>query len=304
MSGRNDPNDQIDPSDRSGLKGPNVLIGRADKTNVDRFARSLALAAAFVVGVATASNGQQASSSWQMSVSTFVSEGNYGTEETTRLTFTALSLRRSFAKGDVSVRVPWLDVRSSGTVVVFQGVVYPALTDRLTRAGARVAQRTTRESGVGDVAVVGRLFLVADQGARPAIDLTARVELPTGDEIRGLGMGKASTEIGLELTKLIGPSLIALTSASYTVTSVAGDVQVQNPWEYSVGVGAYPIRSVLLSLSYEQWRSVIPGVPTGRDVLAGATIAAGRLRILASAQFPLADQAPDFGAGAGLAVRF
>ena len=273
-----------------------------------RLVPTLTLTVIFTVGVATVSNGQVPSfqaPAWQLSLSSFVSEGTYDTQETTRLTFTALSLRRTFPKGDLGVRVPWLDIRSTGSVVVFQGVVFPALTPRLAGAGARTTRRTTRESGLGDVGITGRLFLVEESGGRPAVDLTARVELPTGDETRGLGMGAASAEIGLEVANPLGSAWVALASASYTISGRPPDLHVQNPWEYAVGIGAYPVRSILLSASYEQWRSVIPGAPIGRDILTTATIAAGRrLRILTSAQFPLSNQASAFGAGGGLAVRF
>lgn len=271
--------------------------------------RTLALTLACIVGCANVGMAQSAPQ-WQAGVSTFVSEGRYGTDDTTRLVYTSLSVRRMLPRGDVTVRIPWLDVRSSGTVVVFQGVPQPTPTQRgtatttTTRVPVTVRQTTT-DRGVGDVSIAGRYFLVDDLGGRPAIDLTARVELPTGDELRGLGLGTTTAEAGIELTKSLGQYVIALAAISFTAAGNPADVDIQDPWEYSAGMGVYVGRPVLLSLSYEQWRSVIPGAPVGRDVLAGATIAAGRhLRILASAQFPLSDQAPDFGAGAGLAVRF
>lgn len=257
-------------------------------------------------GYATAAAGQQ-DPQWQVSLSTFVSEGSYGTDETTRLVYTSLALRRMFPRGELSVRVPWLDVRTDGTVLVFRGVPQPTPTRRLIRAGVRpvAVRQTTRASGVGDAGIVGRYFLVEDRGARPALDLMMRVELPTGDEAVGLGLGAASAEIGLELLKALGPSLVALGAASYTVAGRPDDIRVRNPWQYSAGMGVYVTRAILVSASYEQWRPVIPGTPTGRDVLASGTFAIGRaLRLLASAQFPFSEQAPDFGAGLGLSVRF
>ena len=165
-------------------------------------------------------------------------------------------------------------------------------------------RETTRESGLGDAAITGRYFLVDDPGAYPAVDLMMRVKLPTGDEERGLGLGAASVETGVELSKPLGRVLIALASASYTVARQPDDFEVRNPWEYSVGIGAYLGRLVLVSAAYEQWHPVIPRTPAGRDLLATGTVVVGRLRILLSAQFPLSEQAPDVAAGAGLAVRF
>jgi hypothetical protein len=256
------------------------------------------------VGVATAA-GQQ-DPQWQVGLSSFASSGDYGTADTTRLIFTTLSVRRMFPRGDVTVRVPWLDVRSDGTVLVFRDVPQPVPTRRGARAAATplATRQTTRESGLGDAGITGRYFLVDDRAASPAVDLVARVKLPPGDDARGLGLGAASVEMGVELTKSLGPVLIALGSASYTVAGRPEDLEVRNPWEYSLGIGAYLGRLVLVSAAYEQWRPVIPLTPAGRDLLTTGTIMAGRLRILLSAQIPLSDQAPDVAAGAGLAVRF
>lgn len=268
--------------------------------------RQLALTLVIVAASSTTALGGQQDQPWQVGVSSFASSGDYGTDETTRLLFTSLSVRRLFPRGDLTARVPWLDVRSDGTVLVFRDVPQPIPTRRGTRtAPAPVPVRqTTRESGLGDLSVTGRYFLTMDTARTPAVDVSLRVELPTGDASRGLGLGEASVELGLGLTQALGPMVVALADGSFTLAGRPDDLAVRNPWEYSFGLGAYVGRPVLLSLSYEQWRPVIPGTPMGRDLLAGATIAAGRLRILASAQLPLSDQAPDFGAGAGIAVRF
>lgn len=128
---------------------------------------------------------------WQIGISSFGSDGRYGTDGTTRLVYTSLSVRRMFPRGDVSVRVPWLNIRSESTVFVFRGIPQPTTPTRgqstradTTRAAAvPVATRqTTTESGLGDVGIVGRYFLVEDSSAHPAVDLTARLELPTGTD--------------------------------------------------------------------------------------------------------------------------
>lgn len=265
---------------------------------------------------------QQATPRWQTSLSTFVSEGNYGTFDTTRLLYTTLSVRRSLPRGDVTVRIPQLNVTTAGTVLVYRGVPQiPSRSDAvattrqtqtITRGSASTVPqvavpeaRITRAAGVGDVSIGGRIYLVEDDGRRPTIDLVTRLEVPTGDETRGLGLGTAAAQLGLDVQKSLGRHVIALASASYTATGHVDGVSLQNPWEYSAGLGIYLTRALLLTGAYEQWRPIIPGTPAGRDVLTTATVAAGRhFRVLLSAQMPLSDQASDFGAGAGLAVRF
>ena len=300
----------IVPTVRTHPHVPILRLGRAGKLEavrsipMTRRMRVSAITLVLIAGLATAARGQQ-DPQWQVSASTFLSEWDYGTSDTTRLLYSSLSLRRTLPRGDLTVRVPWLDIRSEGTVVVFQGVAYPTLTRRLARAGATTVRQTTRDTGLGDIGITGRYFLVDNRRAGTGLDLTARVELPTGDETRGLGLGVASVEFGVEILQSLGSRVIALGAASITATGKPMNVDVQNPWEYSAGLGVYPHPAVLISASYEQWRPVIPGTLMGRDVLAAATIAAGRhLRILASAQMPLSEQAPNFGAGAGLALRF
>lgn len=268
--------------------------------------RQLTLTLVILAASTASARGGQQDQPWQVGVSSFASSGDYGTDETTRLLFTSLSARRLFPRGDVTVRVPWLDVRSDGTVLVFREVPQPIPTRRGAATGTVPVsvRQTTRESGLGDVSITGRYFLTMDTTRTPAVDVSLRVELPTGDASRGLGLGEASVELALGLAQALGPVIVALGDGSYTVAGRPDALDIRNPWEYSFGVGAYVGRPVLLSLSYEQWRPVIPGAPMGRDLLAAATIAAGRLRILASVQLPLSDQAPDFGAGAGIAVRF
>ena len=261
---------------------------------------------------------------WQVSLSSYVSEGDYGTDVSTRFTYAPLSLRWLARRGDVTVIVPYLDVSSDSTVVIFRGMPQPTTPQRMptpARPGADpqrgaatptpaptptsiLQTETTRVKGLGDMAVAGRYFLI-EGGGWPIVDLTARVELPTGDETRGLGLGAGSAELGLQLSKPLGRRFITLADVSYTFVGRPEGFDVRNTWEYSAGLGCYPARSLLLSVSFEEWQPVSAGVANGRDVLASATFKAGRsLRLFASAQFPLSETAPDFTAGGGVGVRF
>lgn len=269
--------------------------------------------------ISTPATAQQPAPRWQASLSTFVSEGNYGTSDTTRLVYTTLSVRRTFPRGDVTLRIPQLNVTTAGTVLVYRGV--PQVPSRAdTGTGTRQAPaptrgtvtqvaveetQFTRASGIGDASIGSRIYLLEGDGRRPVVDLIARLELPTGDDGRGLGLGAPAAQIGIDVQQAMGKYVLALASASFTAAGRVEGVALQNPWEYAAGLGVYLTRAVLVTGSYEQWRSVIPGTPAGRDLLATGTVAAGRhLRVLLSAQVPLSEQASDFGAGAGLAVRF
>jgi hypothetical protein len=243
---------------------------------------------------------------WQVNLSAFVSDGRYGTELDTRLAYTTLGIRRTFGRGDLTVVASFLDVASDGSVLVFQGQVQPARRgDRRPPPAPVLQKETTQASGPGDVAILGRYFLHEDRGGWPTVDATARVELPTGDEGRGLGLGAPTLELGFEVSKGFGRSLVGLADASFTLVREPEGVDVRNTWEISVGLGWYPTEPLLLTLAYEEWRPVTPAAPLGRDLLGTASLKAGRsLRLFASAQFPLSEEAPDFGLGAGIGVRF
>jgi hypothetical protein len=283
---------------------------------------AVTLLAAVAATTSTPLSAQTSDPHWQVSLSSYVSNGDYGTDASTRFTYTPLSLRWLSSRGDVTVIVPYLDVSSDSSVLIFRGMPQPTAPERVPtpsrgadprratpaptpESAPELVTETTREKGLGDIAISGRYFWLNGTNGWPMVDLTARLELPTGDEARGLGLGAGSAELGLQVSKPLGRSFITLADASYTFVGQPEGFDVRNTWEYSVGLGCYPVRSVLLSLAYEEWRPISEGVANGRDLLASATIKAGRsLRVFASAQFPLSDTAPDFTAGGGVGVRF
>ena len=260
---------------------------------------------------------------WQLTLSSYLAEGDYGSDVDTRFGYAPVSLRFMARRGDLTVVVPYLDVTSSSPVVLFRGQPQPVTPtrggtpERPATDGRRgtptpiptplptLSAPATRAKGIGDVALSGRFFLAEAAGARPTVDLLARVELPTGNAERGLGLGAPSAEIGVQLSKPMGRSLVWLADASYTFVGRPEDFEVRNTWEYAVGVGVYPVRALLVSVAFEEWRPLSPSVGNGRDLMGAATLKAGRaLRFFASAQLPLSEAAPDFTAGAGIGVRF
>jgi hypothetical protein len=278
----------------------------------------LRLAVLVLVWLAGAVRAAAEDDRWQISLASYLSEGEYGTDVTTRFVYTPLSVRRMFRKGDLTLVVPHLILTSDTTVFVFRGIPQrrrPGAPAPAGRGDGRqptetpptpVAQRqTTRETGIGDVALVGRYFLAEARGARTTVDLTARLELPTGDEARGLGLGKPSFEAGVQISKTLGRSFVGLVDGGYSFVGRPEGVTVQDTWEYAIGLGWYLARPLLVSASYEAWRPVVPGLAEGRDLLIGANLrASAALRIQASARVKLSDTAPDFTVGGGLGVRF
>jgi hypothetical protein len=70
-------------------------------------------------------------------------------------------------------------------------------------------------TGVGDVSVDYRYQLMGDGNARLAIAPRVSVLLPTGDETAGRGEGRAGAEIGLPISLVLSPALVAHTNAAF-----------------------------------------------------------------------------------------
>jgi hypothetical protein len=71
------------------------------------------------------------------------------------------------------------------------------------------------ETGLGDVTVDYRYQLVGDGNARLAIAPRLSVLLATGDEREGRGEGRAGAEIGLPVSFVLSPTLVAHTNAAF-----------------------------------------------------------------------------------------
>jgi hypothetical protein len=284
-----------------------------------------AFAAGLILVITSTAWAESPAARWQIRLSSYVSEGNYGTEATTRHIYAPLSLRWLSTRGDLTLTVRFLDVESASDVVVFRGAPQPSRpaggspsrSPTSTTPGSSDPRRPTtpvppttaptdplHQRGFGDVALVGRWFLAEESEAGLAIDLVGRLEISTGDDARSLGLGQSAYGLGVQVSRNLGP-FVGLADGSYTFVGGAEGPELRNVWEYSAGLGYYPVARVLLSVSYEEWQPVTPGVENGRDVLVSANVKANStLQLFASGRFKLSGSAPDFVAGGGLGVRF
>jgi hypothetical protein len=87
-------------------------------------------------------------------------------------------------------------------------VVY-RLADRIEEAGED-EEDDIRESGAGDLQLLGKWNFIGERGFRPAAALVGLVNFPSGDTERGLGEPKAGYEVLGVLSKSAGPVLLHL----------------------------------------------------------------------------------------------
>jgi outer membrane putative beta-barrel porin/alpha-amylase len=250
-----------------------------------------------------------ADDTWQTGLSLYHSSGDYGTGSTTTVTSVPLSIRRLFDNGDVTLIVPYVSVTGDCGVTLLSGVpnrtggTCPVVTTANGKR-TRTLQTRTTESGLGDIVLRGRYYVLDEQALLPTVALTAKVKFPTADRDRGLGTGEFDEGLGVELYKKLSDAWIGFVDLGYTVLGDPPDVNLRNQWNYNVGAGYYVTKELLLSAYYEGWTAVLPGLSSPRDLLFAVNLAANPIRLNASIARGLSDGSPDWAFMAGLSVRF
>jgi hypothetical protein len=96
-----------------------------------------------------------------------------------------------------------------------------------------------------------------------------------------------------------------MADGGYTVIGEPAGVQYNNNWWYDVGIGQDIKTIVNLSVFFEEYRAIVPGLENARDVLAAVSVAGGGgWRIQTSVEFGLSDGAPEHGIMFGASRRF
>jgi hypothetical protein len=274
-----------------------------------------------IVGVAallllsTPKVGRAQDGRWQFGSVPSFSSGRYGTEARTEVLHTPISARRLFDDGDVTVVFPFMCVWGDEGVTVVNGTPVrqqriASSTTRDVRAGRATTTSgpaiATRSCGLGDVVVRGRYYVLDERGWAPTIAIRGHVKVPTASAERGLGTGRADEGVGVEIGRTIAGGTMAMVDGGYTVIGKRADQAFNNNWWYDVGVGQTLGRDLVnLSVFFEQYRSIVPGLENARDLLAAVTVTgAGGWRVQMSAEFGMSDGAPDHGFALGVSRRF
>lgn len=271
---------------------------------------SLAIAMLMLV---TPAAGRAADGQWQFGSSPSFSTGKYGSDARTEVLHTPITARRLFRDGDVSLVFPFTCIRGNGSVTVVNGS--PVRQEPSTRPGAgaeaprgTVAAEDTN-CGMGDIIVRGRYYLVDEHGWMPTIAVRAHVKAPTASADRGLGTGRFDEGVGVEVSRTLAGQVLAMVDGGYTAIGRPTGVDYNNSWWYDLGAGRDIVRgakgSINLSVFFEEYRTIVPGLADARDVLAAVTLTGtGGWRLQVSGQLGLSDGAPDHGIAIGASRRF
>lgn len=255
---------------------------------------------------------------WRVSATVNYSSGSYGTDARTNILYAPLTVRRIFQNGDVSLTIPFVSISGTGAVRLVGGM--PTRTSSSTASsigalasttgggkgtGSRPLSSATTDSGLGDIILRGRYYLVEESDIVPLVALTGRVKMPTADADRGLGTGEFDEGAGMELTKTLMDRWLAFLDGGYTIIGDAPGTNFNNQWWYDVGVGYDVTDTFNISLFYEEYRALVATVNNPRDLLALTHyVASNAVHLTGSLLVGLSNGAPNYGVGAGIRFRF
>jgi hypothetical protein len=263
---------------------------------------------------------------WQIGVTPSYSSGNFGTTTTSEFVYLPFSVRRYFRDGDVSLVIPFVSVTSDGTVTLVGGQPIQTLPGRclkkggteidtdkpeclaLLNAGQGVAGQAAQivtNSGLGDIILRGRYYLVEERDYVPLIAITGRLKIPTASEGKGLGTGALDHGYGIEMSKLIGEKWLAFLDGGYNFIGDPDGRELQNQYWYDVGAGFYFTKNLLASVYFEEYRALVPGLVNIRDFFFAMNYkASAAWRFNGGVAVGVSNGAPDYVVSIGTSYRF
>ncbi len=272
---------------------------------------------------------------WQVGTAPTFSTGTYGTDTRTNIVYVPATVRRLFENGDVTLVAPFLCISGNGSVTNLGGI--PIRKEQSGNSGSSSTTSSSSGSGsssssggsgrgrgsddlspgtgalpgtvttcgVGDLVLRGRYYVLDEHDWMPTVAIRGHVKIPTADADRGLGTGRFDEGVGVELTKTLRPGWMALLDGGYTFIGNPSGVDFNNQWWYDIGLGHDVTKAMNLSVFYEEYRSIVPGLPNPRDLLVSLSIKGEQgWRYQVSPLVGLSSGAPDFALTVGVSRRF
>lgn len=253
---------------------------------------------------------------WRISTTIDYSSGRYGTEERTNILYVPLTIKRLFKQGDISLAIPYVSISGTGAVRLVGGVGTRTSSvagsegnvsgsDGRKRPGDSPLSSSTTDSGLGDIILRGRYYLVEEGSLAPLVALVGRIKFPTADADRGLGTGEFDGGGGVELTKSLGERWMGYLDAGYYLIGNPPGANFNNQWWYDVGVGYDLTDHLQMSLFYEEYRALVDEVNNARNVLLAADYRAGSgWHMTGALLVGLSNGAPNYGISGGIRFQF
>lgn len=256
---------------------------------------------------------------WQVGASASYSSGHYGTDQTTRILYVPMSVRRLFDQGDMTLTIPYVSIDSDGAVTLVGGVpnrINGSSGGTTTGTGGgqgrgnskkpgSLTPSPTSDSGIGDIIFKARYYLLDEGAWLPNVSLFSRTKFPTADSERGLGTGEFDQGFGVETSKMLTDRWVGFADLGYTFIGDPPGLDLRNQWSYALGGGYYLTKTLLGSLFYEERTALVSTLANPRDLLFAANwTPTPRVRFQSSFEVGLSSGAPNYGLTGGLAIRF
>lgn len=266
------------------------------------------LAALLVLPVPRAGADEGAVPPWLRGELTFgagfdYSSGDYGADEDTDIWYAPFSVAYLFDhfwptpfendQLELKVTVPYLRIKGPGDVV--GGIGGPVVVDG---GGSRKA-----DDGLGDVLVKASYLLFPPaESWLPAVELGAKVKIPTARESEGLGTGEPAYSVQLDLYKRFG-RVTPVIGVGYRIPEDARDFDLQSSLFASVGASVRITERLATGLFYD-WREAASSSASDAHELFPFLSFELRdgVRVVPYAVVGFTDGSPDY--GTGLQLRF
>jgi hypothetical protein len=228
--------------------------------------------------------------------------GDYGTGKDTTLVYVPFTLGVSpIDRLWLDVTVPFLYQSNQNVVLTGGGVA-----SRKQQKGKLAKPATSAaEEGIGDALGKVSFVLLQERPFLPEIEPYVKIKFPTADRDRGLGTGEFDETFGVDLSKNLIGDLYGFVTLAYTFIGSPPGSDLHNSFGWSVGAAYAIVPPVSIFAFLDGATSISPGQDDPLEVRVGVEFKLIKaLKLTVTGTRGLSNGSPDWGASAGLALRF
>jgi len=234
---------------------------------------------------------------WKADASITYESGDFNTDKTTNTVYIPVTLTRVFPKGDVGWTIPYIHQESSPAVTAVAG--------RSFRTSPSPAGSKRSDSGLGDMLLKGRYYLVTEDISQFNLSPFIQIKFPTADDDKGLGTGEFDGTIGLESSKDFDNNWLGYLDLGYTFIGDPPGRDLDNQFSFAIGPGYKVSSDTTLSLLYEERTALVDGTSNPRDLVFNVDHKVQEhINVTGQMSAGLSEGSPAVGITAGLRSRF
>lgn len=152
--------------------------------------------------------------------------GKYGSEQSTDIVYIPLTAKYELINTSFKLTIPWLSITGPG------GVTNAGTPVTL---GTTTSNKTTTESGLGDVVASMTQSLTLFKDSPLFVDFTGKVKFATASQSKGLGTGENDYSVLTDIYKPLSASLTIFGGVAYKVFGDPSWKNFNNVWSSNLG---------------------------------------------------------------------